>query len=109
MYVFTVDCCCPGNMVTITAVVKATGSDTGHGGRSSKDHCTFHLYLHAISISNDKLMAGGEPSTSSPHVEFSTKVNHDFTTVQAKVIKLKCKELVSHFSLLFVCITGRFD
>lgn len=70
---FIVDCCCPGDMVTITAIVKATGSDIGHGGRSSKDHCTFHLYLHAISISNDKLMAGGEPS-SSPHVEFSTKV-----------------------------------
>ena len=79
---FTVDCCCPGDMVTITAIVKATGSDVGHGGRSSKDHCTFHLYLHAISISNDKLMAGGEPSSSSPHVEFSTKViNYVHTTM----------------------------
>ena len=73
VHVFTVDCCCPGDMITITAIVKATGSDVGHGGRSSKDHCTFHLYLHAISISNDKLLAGGEPSAST-HVEFSTKV-----------------------------------
>ena len=73
VHMFSVDCCCPGDMVTITAIVKATGSDVGHGGRSSKDRCTFHLYLHAISISNDKLLAGGEPSAST-HVEFSTKV-----------------------------------
>ena len=74
MYYFTVDCCCPGDMVTITAIVKATGSDEGHGGRSSKDRCTFLLYLHAISISNDKLLAGGDSSPASLHVEFSTKV-----------------------------------
>ena len=71
-YIYVVDCCCPGDVVTITAIVKATGTDVGHSGRNNKDHCTFHLYLHAISISNEKLMAGGEPS--SPHVEFSTKV-----------------------------------
>ncbi|XP_065908945.1 DNA helicase MCM8-like [Dysidea avara] len=68
-----VDCCCPGDMVTITAIVKATGSDEGHGGRSSKDRCTFLLYLHAISVSNDKLLAGGDSSPASIHVEFSTK------------------------------------
>ena len=74
MHAFAVDCCSPGDMVTITAIVKATGSEVGHSGRGSKDHCTFHLYLDAISVSNDKLLAGGEPSASS-HVEFSTKVN----------------------------------
>lgn len=71
---FAVDCCCPGDMVTITAIVKATGSDEGYGGRSSKDRCTFLLYLHAISVSNDKLLAGGDSSPASLHVEFSTKV-----------------------------------
>ena len=75
LYTYIVDCCCPGDLVTITAIVKATGSDVGHGGRISKDHCTFHLYLHAISINNDKLLAGGDPSPSSVHVEFSTKVH----------------------------------
>ena len=77
MHIFAVDCCSPGDMVTITAIVKATGSEVGHSGRGSKDHCTFHLYLDAISVSNDKLLAGGEPSASS-HVEFSTKVNKSF-------------------------------
>ena len=61
-------------MVTITAIVKATSSDEGHGGRSSKDHCTFLLYLYAISISNDKVLAGGDLSPASLHIELYTKV-----------------------------------
>jgi len=68
---FTVDRCCPRCMVTITAIVKATGSDEGNGGHSSKDRCTFLLYLHA---SNDRLLAGGDSSPATVHVEFSTKV-----------------------------------
>ena len=77
VYVFAVDCCCPGDLVTITAIVKATGSDAGPVGRAGKDRCTFLLYLHAVSVSNDKLLAGGQPSPSSLHVEFSTKVITD--------------------------------
>jgi len=72
--IFIVDCCCSGDMVTIAAIVKATGSDEGHGGHSSKDRCTFLLYLHAISVSNDKLLAGGDSSPATVLVEFSTKV-----------------------------------
>ena len=58
IHVIAVDCCNPGDLVTITAIVKATSLDVGHSGHSSKDHCTFCLHLHAISISNDKLLEG---------------------------------------------------
>ena len=103
---FTVDCCCPGDMVTITAIVKATGC---HGGRSSKDCCTFLLYLHAISVSNDKLLAGGDSSPASLHVEFSTKVksynivNQSYlVTCWLNILYCKCENVAvyaSHFGL----------
>lgn len=95
MYIFAVDCCCPGDVVTITAIVKATGSDAGHGGRSSKDHCTFLLYLYAISVSNDKLLAEGEPSPSSLHVEFSTKVTSYILCAHVSVVCCYCRTIAT--------------
>ena len=99
-----VDSCIPGDMVTITAVVKATGSDEGERsssdrpchllpgdtpllmnspphpplppwppgrGRHGKDKCMFLLYLHAISVVNNK----GSDASHSLHMQFSTKVS----------------------------------
>ena len=95
-----VDSCVPGDMVTITAVVKATGSEEGvvpfvalvhhymkltseglvvnlspslspARGRNTKDKCMFLLYLYAVSVSNNK---GSGDASHGLHMEFSTKV-----------------------------------
>lgn len=54
-----VDSCVPGDVVTVTAIVKATSSHDDGRPRSSKDKCTFLLYLEAVSVVNSKNVGGG--------------------------------------------------
>ena len=89
-----VDSCTPGDMVTITAIVKATNSEEGEllqdewmdrppvssllspspppplsfvagCGRKSKDKCMFVLYLQAVSVVTNKGQGVSDPSPSS--------------------------------------------
>ncbi|XP_064405107.1 DNA helicase MCM8-like [Halichondria panicea] len=71
-----VDSCVPGDMVTITAIVKATGSEEAGRTKSTKDKCMFLLYLNAVSVTNNK--TGGDASHGL-HMEFSTK---DYYAIQ---------------------------
>ena len=83
-----VDTCVPGDVVTVTAIVKATSSHDDseqasvwrqflllHVGRlrSSKDKCTFLLYLEVISIINSKSLGDGEGGGVA--LDFSTRVS----------------------------------
>jgi DNA helicase MCM8 len=64
-----VDSCVPGDLITVTAIVKATKSDEGQG-RNNKDKCMFLIYLSAVSVTTSRGQGVGEE----PHMEFSTKV-----------------------------------
>jgi DNA helicase MCM8 len=64
-----VDSCVPGDLITVTAIVKATKSDEGQG-RNNKDKCMFLIYLSAVSVTTSRGQGVGE----GPHMEFSTKV-----------------------------------
>ena len=46
------DSCVPGDIVTVSGIVKVNSIDDGRG--KNKEKCMFLLYLHANSISNSK-------------------------------------------------------
>ncbi|XP_062518421.1 DNA helicase MCM8-like [Corticium candelabrum] len=69
-----VDSCVPGDLVTVTAIVKATGSDEGRG-RGNKDKCMFLIYLSAVSVTTSR----GQGTGQGPHMEFSSK---DYSAIQ---------------------------
>ncbi|XP_065834436.1 DNA helicase MCM8-like [Oscarella lobularis] len=62
-----VDCCVPGDTVSVTAIVKAAPSNEG-GGRLGKTKCMYTMYLHAVSVMTDK----GQGAGKGPQMEFST-------------------------------------
>ncbi|XP_013415383.1 DNA helicase MCM8 [Lingula anatina] len=47
-----VDSCVPGDIVTVSGIVKVTSTEKGRG--RNKDKCMFLLYLHANSVNNSK-------------------------------------------------------
>ncbi|XP_060580099.1 DNA helicase MCM8-like [Ruditapes philippinarum] len=49
---FSVDSCVPGDIVTVSGVVKVNSVDEGRG--KNKDKCMFLLYVHANSVNNTK-------------------------------------------------------
>lgn len=73
-----VDTCLPGDMVTVTGIVKVSQNNEGpsKGGRNSGDKCMFSLYLDATSVTNCK--AGGD-SASAAGIEFNIK---DYYAIQ---------------------------
>eukprot|EP00731_Ephydatia_muelleri_P032056 Em0023g563a len=105
------DSCVPGDMVTVAAIVKATGSDEGRG-RNSKDKCMFLLYLHAISIVNSKhTLTDG---CSGLQIEFSTTDYYAIQEIQgdANVFKLivgsLCPAIYGHEMVKAGLILGLF-
>ncbi|CAG5115856.1 unnamed protein product, partial [Candidula unifasciata] len=59
-----VDSCVPGDIVTVTGIVKVNNVEEGH--RKNKEKCMFLLYLHANSVDNAKgnTRKSGEDSSS---------------------------------------------
>uniref|UniRef100_A0ACD5U2I4 Uncharacterized protein n=1 Tax=Avena sativa TaxID=4498 RepID=A0ACD5U2I4_AVESA len=62
-----VDCCIPGEVVTVTGIVKVLNNymDVGGGKSKSKNQGLYYLYLEAISIRNSKGHAVSENSGAS--------------------------------------------
>ena len=84
-----VNSCIPGDNITVTAVVKATGSEDTHS--RNKDKCMFILYLSAISICSDKVCRDGGGS----QVDFSTRELYGISEIQGdeNVFKLVVSSL----------------
>uniref|UniRef100_A0A671MHN3 DNA helicase MCM8 n=1 Tax=Sinocyclocheilus anshuiensis TaxID=1608454 RepID=A0A671MHN3_9TELE len=75
-----VDSCVPGDMVTITGVIKVSNEEGNN--RNKKDKCMFLLYIQANSVSNSKgqkSKAASDSEGQGPSVEFYNM----FTLVKA--------------------------
>ncbi|XP_065178607.1 DNA helicase MCM8-like [Sycon ciliatum] len=111
-----VDSCVPGDVVTVAAIVKASGTDEARG-RFNKDKCTFLIYLEANSISNSKATAGSNGGSNSagtgdnatdpasangPHVQFSAKDLYAIQKIQEEdhlfrlIINSLCPSIYGH-------------
>lgn len=80
-----VDSCVPGDMVTITGVIKVSSEEGS--GRNKKDKCMFLLYIQANSVSNSKgqkSKAASESEGQGPSVEFSIKDLYAIQEIQAQ-------------------------
>ena len=73
-----VDECVPGDTVTVTAIVKATGSEESHG-KNNKDKCMFLLYLQAVSVC---CHSRSSDDTSDPQLDFSTNELYGIQEIQ---------------------------
>ncbi|XP_063040543.1 DNA helicase MCM8 [Engraulis encrasicolus] len=85
-----VDSCVPGDMVTITGVVKVSSEEGA--GRNKKDKCMFLLYIEANSVSNSKgpkSKAASEPESQGASVEFSLKDLYAIQEIQGQEDLLK--------------------
>ncbi|XP_042241405.1 DNA helicase MCM8-like [Homarus americanus] len=74
-----VDCCVPGDMITITGIVKVSQSQEGRGNKGDK--CMFLLYIDASSMTNCK---AGNDSASAVGIEFSIKDYYAIQEIQAE-------------------------
>ena len=74
----------PGDLVTVSGIVKAITNETTGAGRSNKDKCTFVLYIYANSIQS---MASADARESrklnSKEVEFTEKDLQAFEEIRS--------------------------
>ncbi|XP_057199644.1 DNA helicase MCM8 isoform X2 [Triplophysa rosa] len=98
-----VDSCVPGDMVTITGVIKVSSDDGS--GRHKKDKCMFLLYIQANSVSNSKgqkSKASSETEGQGPSVEFSIKDLYAIQEIQAQddlfklIVNSLCPAIYGH-------------
>ncbi|XP_071080734.1 DNA helicase MCM8-like [Haliotis cracherodii] len=66
-----VDSCVPGDIVTVSGIVKVNSLEEGKG--RNKDKCMFLLYLHANSVSNLKGNKSGGEGSSGLAMDFTMK------------------------------------
>ncbi|XP_059842238.1 DNA helicase MCM8 isoform X1 [Hypanus sabinus] len=86
-----VDSCVPGDMVTVTGIVKVANSSEGKS-KNKDDKCMFLLYIEANSISNSKgrrNMVSEEVSGDSSSMEFTLKDLYAIQEIQAEENLLK--------------------
>ncbi|KAA0711641.1 DNA helicase MCM8 [Triplophysa tibetana] len=98
-----VDSCVPGDMVTITGVIKVSSDDGS--GRHKKDKCMFLLYIQANSVSNSKgqkSKASSETEGHGPSVEFSIKDLYAIQEIQAQDDLFKL--IVNHVFMFYICV-----
>ena len=55
-----VDCCIPGDVMTVSGVVKSRSISAGMPGNSAKGKCLFLLFLDVNSVSNSKTTENGK-------------------------------------------------
>lgn len=86
-----VDSCVPGDMVTVTGIVKVANSSEGKS-RNKDDKCMFLLYIEANSISNGKgrrNVSSEELSGGLSSMEFTLKDLYAIQEIQAEKNLLK--------------------
>uniref|UniRef100_A0A8C2ED06 DNA helicase MCM8 n=2 Tax=Cyprinus carpio TaxID=7962 RepID=A0A8C2ED06_CYPCA len=98
-----VDSCVPGDMVTITGVIKVSNEEGN--GRNKKDKCMFLLYIQANSVSNSKgqkSKAASDSEGQGPSVEFSIKDLYAIQEIQAQedlfklIVNSLCPAIYGH-------------
>ncbi|MCI4382531.1 hypothetical protein PGIGA_G00015970 [Pangasianodon gigas] len=98
-----VDSCVPGDMVTITGVIKVSNEEGF--GRNKKDKCMFLLYIEANSLSNSKGQKNkraSEPEGQETSVEFSLKDLYAIQEIQAQedlfklIVNSLCPAIYGH-------------
>uniref|UniRef100_UPI00358FB3BE DNA helicase MCM8 isoform X2 n=1 Tax=Myxine glutinosa TaxID=7769 RepID=UPI00358FB3BE len=80
-----VDSCVPGDIITVTGVVKVVASDEGRN-RNNKDKCMFLLYIQANAIGNTKGRCGASSAETTLGIamEFSLKDLFAVQEIQAQ-------------------------
>uniref|UniRef100_A0A8C9S1M4 DNA helicase MCM8 n=1 Tax=Scleropages formosus TaxID=113540 RepID=A0A8C9S1M4_SCLFO len=108
-----VDSSVPGDMVTITGVVKVSNEEGN--SRNKKDKCMFLLYIKANSLSNSKGQKSKERVEQEGHgasVEFSLKDLYAIQEIQAQEDLLKlivnslCPTIYGHLALCNIAPRG---
>ncbi|KAL4224835.1 DNA replication licensing factor mcm8 [Mactra antiquata] len=74
-----VDSCVPGDIVTVSGIVKVNSVDEGRG--KNKDKCMFLLYIHANSVSNTK---GNKSSSDGLAMDFTMKELYGIEMIQSE-------------------------
>ncbi|XP_064079560.1 DNA helicase MCM8-like [Macrobrachium nipponense] len=105
-----VDSCVPGDMVTVTGIVKV--SQLQEGSKYNRDKCMFSLYIDASSVTNCK---AGSDSASAAGIEFSIKDYYAIQEIQAEpqlfklIIASLCPRICGHELVkagLVLCLFG---
>ncbi|XP_006822145.1 DNA helicase MCM8-like [Saccoglossus kowalevskii] len=107
-----VDSCVPGDMVSVSGIVKVTSSEEGRG-RNNKDKCMFLLYIYANSVNNSKGNKKGE-SNSGLAVDFTLKELYAIQAIQAEknlfrlIIGSLCPAIYGHEMVKAGLVLGLF-
>uniref|UniRef100_A0A8B9J970 DNA helicase MCM8 n=1 Tax=Astyanax mexicanus TaxID=7994 RepID=A0A8B9J970_ASTMX len=108
-----VDSCVPGDMVTITGIIKVSNEEGS--GRNKKDKCMFLLYINANSVSNSKgqkSKSASEPESQGASVEFSLKDLYGIQEIQAQedlfklIVNSLCPAIYGHLAVCNVSPRG---
>jgi len=110
-----VDSCVPGDMVTITGIVKVTGTEE-YRNKNNKDKCMFLLYLHANAVNNNKGAgpSSGDQQTSGLAMEFSIKELYAIQEIQAQsnlfrlIVGSLCPSIYGHEMVKAGLVLGLF-
>lgn len=108
-----VDSCVPGDMVTVTGIVKATGTEENRN-KSNKDKCMFLLYLHVNAVNNNKGGTGATEQTSGLAMEFSIKELYAIQEIQAQknlfrlIVGSLCPSIYGHEMVKAGLVLGLF-
>jgi len=108
-----VDSCVPGDMVTITGVVKVTSSEE-HRNKYNKDKCMFLLYLHANAVNNNKGSSSSGEQASGLAMEFSIKELYAIQEIQAQnnlfrlIVGSLCPSIYGHEMVKAGLVLGLF-
>lgn len=108
-----VDSCVPGDMVTVTGIVKATGTEENRN-KSNKDKCMFLLYLHVNAMNNNKGGTGATEQTSGLAMEFSIKELYAIQEIQAQknlfrlIVGSLCPSIYGHEMVKAGLVLGLF-
>ncbi|XP_044865741.1 DNA helicase MCM8 isoform X2 [Mauremys mutica] len=99
-----VDSCVPGDMVTITGIVKVSNTEEG-ASRNKNDKCMFLLYIEANSVSNgkgQKVMNSEDGTNHRVCMEFSLKDLYAVQEIQAEenlfklIVNSLCPTIYGH-------------
>ncbi|KAM3675485.1 DNA helicase MCM8 [Ammospiza maritima maritima] len=99
-----VDSCVPGDMVTVTGIVKVASTEEG-ASKSKNDKCIFLLYIEANSVSNSKgqkLKNFDDETFQRSFMEFSLKDLYAIQEIQAEenlfklIVNSLCPAIYGH-------------
>ncbi|CAH1792022.1 unnamed protein product [Owenia fusiformis] len=108
-----VDSCVPGDMVTISGIVKVQSSDEGRG-RQSKDKCMFLLYIYANSVQNSKGEKKSDSKSAGVAMDFTMKELYAIEEIQSEANLLKlitaslCPSIYGHEMVKAGLVLGLF-